>query len=187
MEQQRLVQISKTMSKALRHKPESLGLNPTISGWVGVDTLLAALNRKGFGISRAELEEVVAKNDKQRFSFDQQKENIRANQGHSIEVNLGLSPLEPPEFLFHGTTSQALGLVLELGLQRMKRHHVHLSLDTQTALRVGNRHGKAVLLRIKALEMYRQGYDFFCSENGVWLADEVPPRFLEVINPVVSR
>jgi putative RNA 2'-phosphotransferase len=181
MEHQRLVQISKTISKALRHKPESLGLKPTLSGWVEVNALLNALKQKGLGLSFAELEEVVTKNDKQRFSFDQSKQHIRANQGHSIAVDLGLTPLEPPKVLYHGTTQAALSSVLETGLQRMSRHHVHLSPDTQTALRVGSRHGKAVILQVAAGEMHQLGLAFFCSDNGVWLTDAVPPRFLQVL------
>ncbi len=181
MENQRLIQISKTMSKALRHKPERLGLALSVSGWVAVDSLLSALNRKGFTLTRAELEEVVQKNDKQRFAFDQTKENIRASQGHSVPVELGLTPLEPPEILFHGTTAQALTAILESGLERMQRHHVHLSAETQTAHKVGSRHGKAVILKVRALEMHRTGHKFYCSDNGVWLADVVPPRFLEVL------
>ncbi|MEY4529445.1 MAG: hypothetical protein RLZZ156_166 [Deinococcota bacterium] len=181
MENNRLVQISKTMSKALRHKPQSLGLQLSISGWVAVDALLEAFNRKGFSLSRAELEEVVAKNDKQRFTFDQTKENIRASQGHSVTVELDLIPLEPPEFLFHGTTAQSLTAILETGLNKMRRHHVHLSIDTQTAHKVGSRHGKAIILKVHALEMHRAGHAFYCSENGVWLADTVLPKFLEVL------
>ena len=180
MENNRIVQISKTMSKALRHKPQSLGLQLSLSGWVAVDTLLEAFNRKGFGITRAELEEVVAKNDKQRFAFDEHKQNIRASQGHSVPIELGLVPLEPPEFLFHGTTAQSIPAILESGLDKMRRHHVHLSIDTQTALKVGSRHGKAVILKVHALEMHRAGHAFYCSANGVWLANSVPPKFLEL-------
>jgi putative RNA 2'-phosphotransferase len=181
MEQQQLVQISNTISKALRHKPESLGLKPTVSGWVKVDALLAALGRKGFGLSFAELEEVVTTNDKQRFSFDETKQNIRANQGHSIAVDLGLVSLEPPKVLYHGTTQGALSSILEMGLDRMRRHHVHLSPDTQTAFRVGSRHGKAVVLEVAAFEMHQQGFVFYRSENNVWLTDAVPPAFLSVL------
>jgi putative RNA 2'-phosphotransferase len=181
MEQQVLIRISKTIAKALRHKPESLGLKPTLSGWVAVDDLLHALKHKNMPVSRAELEQVVAQNDKQRFSFDASGQNIRANQGHSIAVDLGLIALEPPELLYHGTTQSALPSILETGLARMNRHHVHLSKDTQTALRVGSRHGKAVILQIAALEMHQQGIEFFCSDNGVWLTDAVPPEYLRCL------
>jgi putative RNA 2'-phosphotransferase len=181
VENTRLVQISKTIAKALRHKPERLGIKLSVSGWTDVSDLLNALERKGFTLSRAELEEVVAQNDKQRFSFDQSGQHIRANQGHSIAVDLGLTPLEPPEVLYHGTTQAALSSILEIGLQRMSRHHVHLSPDTQTALRVGSRRGKPVLLEVMALKMHRQGVVFFCSDNGVWLTDAVPTEFLTVL------
>ncbi len=181
MENNRVVQISKTMSKALRHKPESLGLKLSESGWVSVNALLTALNRKGFNVTRAELEQVVALNDKQRFAFDDNQENIRASQGHSVPVELGLVRLEPPEILFHGTTAQSLTAILEIGLNKMRRHHVHLSADTQTAHRVGSRHGKAIILKVQALEMHRAGHEFYCSENGVWLVDAVAPKFLEVM------
>ncbi len=180
MENNRVVQISKTMSKALRHKPESLGLKLEEAGWVAVDALLTALNRKGFTISRAELNDVVRLNDKQRFSFDTSGSKIRANQGHSVEVDLALIPLEPPELLFHGTTIGSVASILETGLQRMNRHHVHLSKDLETAFRVGSRHGKPVILHIRALEMHNAGHQFYCSENGVWLVDAVPTEFLEV-------
>jgi putative RNA 2'-phosphotransferase len=181
MENNRVVQISKTMSKALRHKPESLGLKLSESGWVSVNALLAALNRKGFTLTRAELEAVVALNDKQRFAFDHNQENIRASQGHSVPVELGLIALEPPEILFHGTTQGAIAFILESGLEKMRRHHVHLSADTQTAHRVGSRHGKAIILKVQALEMHRTGHEFFCSQNGVWLVNAVAPQFLEVL------
>jgi putative RNA 2'-phosphotransferase len=181
MEPQRLVQISKTLSKTLRHKPERLGLKLSVSGWVSVQDLLQALERKGFVLSHSELEQVVLQNDKQRFSFDASKQNIRANQGHSIAVDLGLTPLEPPAVLYHGTTHGNLPSILETGLTRMRRHHVHLSPDTQTALKVGSRHGKPVILEVAALEMHQTGLVFFCSENGVWLTDSVPPAFLRVL------
>jgi putative RNA 2'-phosphotransferase len=151
MDHQTLVRISKAVAKTLRHKPERLGLTLEPGGWVKVDTLLHAFDSQGFALTRAELEEVVAKNDKQRFSFDETKTRIRANQGHSVEVDLELEPREPPEVLYHGTTTAALESILETGLQRMKRHHVHLSPDTETAHRVGSRHGKAVILRVEAL------------------------------------
>ncbi len=175
----RLVQISKTLSQHLRHKPQSLGLNLETSGWVQVDALLEAQARKGFSLSREELEKVVTQNDKQRFSFDPTRTRIRANQGHSVEVDLELTVFEPPETLYHGTNDAALEAIFRGGLQRMSRHHVHLSPDTQTAVRVGSRRGKAVILRVRALEMHRAGFVFYRSDNGVWLTDHVPPAYLE--------
>ena len=112
------------------------------------------------------------------FAFDETGTRIRASQGHSVSVDLGLIALEPPELLFHGTTSAALDSVMATGLQRMRRHHVHLSVDTDTAQRVGSRHGKAVILRVAALKMHEAGHVFYRSANGVWLTDHVPPAFL---------
>ncbi len=180
METQQLKQLSKRLALHLRHEPASLGLTLESGGWVQVDDLLAALNHQGFAVTRAQLEEVVAKNDKQRFSFDPSGGRIRANQGHSVPVDLELQPLEPPAVLFHGTTSAALQSVLQTGLQRMKRHHVHLSPDVETAHRVGSRHGKAVILRVNAGVMSKAGLVFYRSDNGVWLTDHVPGEFLEV-------
>jgi putative RNA 2'-phosphotransferase len=180
MDSQRLVQISKTVSKHLRHKPSALGLTLEPGGWVRVDALLEAFARKGFDLTRQELDEVVVKNDKQRFSFDPSRERIRANQGHSVEVDLGLEPTEPPETLYHGTAHANLGAILETGLVRMKRHHVHLSHDTETAHRVGSRHGKPVVLRVNAKAMRDAGFVFYRSENGVWLTEAVPAEYLSL-------
>ena len=178
MEKNQLVRISKTLSKHLRHDPRGIGLTLEAGGWVSADALLKALGRKGFTVTRSDLEEVLTHNDKQRFAFDETGTRIRANQGHSVSVDLGLVPLEPPELLFHGTTSAALDSVMATGLQRMRRHHVHLSVDTETAQRVGSRHGQAVILRVAALKMHEAGHTFYCSANGVWLTDHVPPAFL---------
>lgn len=175
-----LVHISKTLSKYLRHEPEALGLRLEPGGWVSVETLLNALERKGRRVTREELETVVAKNDKQRFSFDATRERIRANQGHSTPVDLELEPIEPPETLYHGTAKANLTAILETGLQRMNRHHVHLSHDTETAQRVGSRHRKPVVLRVNAKAMRDAGFVFYRSENGVWLTGTVPVEYLSL-------
>lgn len=175
-----LVHISKTLSKYLRHEPEALGLRLEPGGWVSVETLLNALERKGRRVTREELETVVAKNDKQRFSFDATRERIRANQGHSTPVDLELEPIEPPETLYHGTAKANLTAILETGLQRMNRHHVHLSHDTETAQSVGSRHGKPVVLRVNAKAMRDAGFVFYRSENGVWLTGTVPVEYLSL-------
>jgi putative RNA 2'-phosphotransferase len=180
MDSKQLVQISKMIAKTLRHKPESLGLKLERGGWISVDTLLAAFARRGYSLSKSELEEVVAKNDKRRFAFDDSGGRIRASQGHSVQVDLGLEPLEPPETLFHGTTEANLSSILESGLQRMKRHHVHLSADTETAYRVGSRHGKAVILTVNSKAMSEAGFVFYRSENDVWLTEAVPAKFLKL-------
>jgi putative RNA 2'-phosphotransferase len=143
-----------------------------------VDDLLAGCARKRFEITRAQLEEVVEKNDKQRFSFDETRTRIRANQGHSTDVDLQLVPQTPPDVLYHGTAETTLLVIRKDGLQRMSRHHVHLSTTVATATKVGSRHGTPVVLTVDAAAMHRAGIPFFCSENGVWLVDAVPPEYL---------
>jgi putative RNA 2'-phosphotransferase len=174
-----LVEISKFLSFVLRHKPQAIGITLDAEGWVAVDELLAAAVRHGQSITRQQLEEVVATNDKQRFSFSADGRLIRANQGHSIEVDLGLVPVEPPELLYHGTVARFLDSIREKGLVRGKRHHVHLSADRDTAARVGQRRGRPVVLVIEARCMRGDGHAFFQSENGVWLTEAVPPAYLQ--------
>ena len=173
MDDKRLVKLSRYLSKHLRHQPERLGLTLEPGGWVRVDDLLRAS-----GITREELGEVVARNDKQRYSFDESGERIRANQGHSVEVDLGLEPAEPPAVLFHGTAESNVTSILRDGLERRGRHHVHLSTDAETATRVGARHGRPVVLEIDAAAMAAAGHEFFVTANGVWLTDAVPARYL---------
>ena len=173
--------ISKRLSLHLRHEPQSLGLTLGEGGWVGVDALLAAFAKKYSPLTQEELEEVVRDNDKQRFSFDPTGTKIRANQGHSAQVDLQLEPQTPPEVLYHGTPAQSLSAVLAEGLKKMSRHHVHLSPDVETATRVGQRRDKPVILRVRAREMHQAGYVFYCSDNGVWLVDEVPAEWIEVV------
>lgn len=175
-----LVPISKTLARYLRHAPEEIGLRLEPGGWVNIAALLKALKQKGKIVTREKLEAVVAQNDKQRFSFDATRERIRANQGHSTPVDLGLEPTEPPETLYHGTAHANLAAILETGLLRMKRHHVHLSHDTETAHRVGSRHGKPVILTVRARAMRDAGFVFYRSENGVWLTDTVPAEYLSL-------
>jgi putative RNA 2'-phosphotransferase len=172
-----MVKLSKRMSKALRHDPGRVRLVLDPAGWVPVSALLAAL-----GASRADLDEVVSTNDKRRFTVERGPdgvERIRANQGHSVPVNLGLTALPPPARLYHGTGAAVLESIRATGLNRGGRHHVHLSADEPTARRVGARRGGAVvILTVDAASMARAGFEFFRSENGVWLTDEVPPEYL---------
>jgi putative RNA 2'-phosphotransferase len=170
-----ITRISKTLSYHLRHRSDALGITLEPGGWVRVDALLAALARNGTAISRAELDEVVARNSKQRFAFDAGGERIRANQGHSVDVDLELEPVEPPAVLFHGTSRRTLDAILRDGLRKMGRHHVHLSADT-----AGARHGAPVVLAVDAAAMHAAGHVFFLSANGVWLVDAVPPAFLRL-------
>jgi putative RNA 2'-phosphotransferase len=176
--ERRLVTVSKFLSKHLRHAPEALGLTLQPGGWVFVDDLLAASDRAGCAISYDELIECVETNDKQRFSFDDTGDRIRANQGHSVKVDLQLEEKEPPEVLYHGTVERFLASILAEGLKKGKRHHVHLSRDTETARKVGARRGKPVILQVDAGPMHRHGFRFFLSANGVWLTDTVPTEFL---------
>lgn len=178
MRQERLVKISKYLSRHLRHDPAGLGLALAHGGWVGVDELLAACARRGFPVSRDELDEVVARNDKRRFSFDETGGRIRANQGHSVEVDLQLERAAPPPVLYHGTAERAVGQILAGGLRRMRRHHVHLSADAESARRVGARHGRPVVFAVDAARMAAAGHEFYLSDNGVWLAECVPAEYL---------
>jgi putative RNA 2'-phosphotransferase len=181
MDSARIVKISKYLSKHLRHQPERIGIELSLGGWVEVEKLLAACKKHQFPISLQELEEVVANNDKKRFSFDETATLIRANQGHSVEVDLQLEPQVPPDTLFHGTGHKSVDSILEQGLVKMSRNHVHLSADIETAIKVGARHGKPVVLIVDAAKMYSQGIDFYCSDNGVWLVDSVAPEYLKKI------
>ena len=174
----RLVTVTKFLAKHLRHAPEALGLTLRPGGWVQVDDLLAASARIGFAVSYDELIECVETNDKKRFSFDDTGDLIRANQGHSVEVDLQLDEMEPPDVLFHGTGERFLASIMAEGLRKGQRHHVHLSRDVETARRVGARRGKPVILRVAARAMHGQGFKFFRSANGVWLTDSVPAVYL---------
>ncbi|TGE28596.1 RNA 2'-phosphotransferase [Hymenobacter metallicola] len=178
MDKNQLTRLSKFLSLHLRHQPQDLGLTLAEGGWVQVEELLAGAARRGVSISRAELEQVVTGNDKQRFAFDETGTRIRAQQGHSVEVDLQLPPASPPAVLFHGTVAAALPGIHQQGLQKMQRHHVHLSAQEHTAQRVGQRRGQPILLAIDAAAMQQAGFVFYESGNGVWLTDQVPPQYL---------
>lgn len=167
--------ISKSLSYVLRHRPDTIGIELDAAGWVDVEDLLAALARAGRKVSRDQLDEVVTTNDKQRFEFDADGQRIRARQGHSVQVDLGYPPSEPPELLYHGTADRNLASVRATGLSRAKRHAVHLSTEPKTAVAVGTRHGKPVVLTIRAGDMHRAGHVFARTGNDVWLTDAVPP------------
>jgi putative RNA 2'-phosphotransferase len=179
--QNRFVKISKFLSLVLRHQPERIDLKLDPAGWISVEELLEACRSHGFTVTIDELETVVAENDKQRFSFSDDGLRIRANQGHSISIELGYQPITPPEVLYHGTIERFLKSILESGLSKGKRHHVHLSANIDTAQKVGSRRGPPVILKVMSGRMQRDGYSFYCSNNGVWLTDKVPPEYLEVI------
>ncbi|MEH1868567.1 MAG: RNA 2'-phosphotransferase [Nostoc sp.] len=181
MSDSRLVKISKYLSKYLRHTPDAIGIKLAPGGWVAVDELITACAKNKFSITRQELEAVVESSEKQRFSFDSTGTLIRANQGHSVEVDLQLESAVPPDELYHGTGHKSVDSIMEAGLCKMSRHHVHLSKDIATAQTVGARHGKPVVFAISAATMYQAGYIFYCSDNGVWLVDQVPPEYLQKI------
>ena len=176
MDERRTVKVSKYLSKHLRHQPERIGLTLDESGWVEIDELLAATAAHNFRITREELDHVVASNDKKRFAVEGTR--IRASQGHSIEVELGLPPATPPAYLYHGTVARNLDAIRTEGLRPMNRHDVHLSPDRETATRVGARRGRPVVLSVDAGAMHRDGHVFHVSANGVWLTQAVPPRYL---------
>lgn len=175
---ERLVRVSKFLSKHLRHEPEALGLTLEPGGWVSIEALLSACETRRFPISRGELLEVVRDNSKQRFAIDEAADRIRANQGHSVEVDLQLEPAVPPDVLYHGTGARSTEVIEREGLKKMSRHHVHLSPDTETARRVGMRHGRPVIFAVDAAAMHAAGVPFYRSANGVWLVDAVPPSYL---------
>ena len=179
----RLVGISKLLSLILRHKPETVGLSLDEEGWADLDELLRRATAHGRTMSRADVERVVAENDKKRFALSADGRRIRAVQGHSLDVDLKWEPRRPPAVLFHGTASRFLTSIYDRGLVRGSRRHVHLSADEDTATRVGSRHGKPVVLRIDTAAMVEEGFLFFRSENGVWLTEHVPARFLSPPEP----
>lgn len=181
MDERRTVKVSKYLSKHLRHQPERIGLTLDEAGWVEIDTLIAAAATHGFRFTRDELDHVVATNDKRRFAVEGTR--IRASQGHSVEVDLGLSPAAPPACLYHGTIAGHLDAIRAEGLRPMNRHAVHLSPDRETATRVGARRGRPVVLAVDAGAMHRDGHVFQVSANGVWLTQAVPVRYLRFAEP----
>lgn len=163
--------LSKKLAYILRHAPQDAGVQLAAGGWVPLEPILRHLRA-----SREQIERIVAHCPKQRFSL--QGDQIRANQGHSVPVDLDLSSLEPPHYLYHGTYPAALSAIRRQGLRSMNRHHVHLSADRQTAMQVGRRRGIPVILTIQAKKMDSAGHLFYCSDNHVWLTDHVPVEFI---------
>jgi putative RNA 2'-phosphotransferase len=172
--------ISRFLSLVLRHEPEKIGITLDPHGWVSIETLLAALP---FPLDRARLDGLIRDNDKQRFAISSDGTKIRANQGHSVSVDLGLATSDPPEFLYHGTVEKFLPSILAQGLVKGDRHHVHLSANIETAQKVGDRRGSAIILVVAAQQMVADGHRFFVSENGVWLTDHVPASYLTRLPP----
>ena len=177
-----VVRTSKFMSLVLRHQPDILGLHLDAAGWTDVRILLERLNATGHPLTLDDLKHVVETNNKKRFAFDETGAKIRANQGHSINVELGYPPAQPPDVLYHGTSEDKLNRILEDGLDKRQRHHVHLYPDASQAKRVGFRHGKPVVLQINAKQMHEDEIKFYVSANGVWLTDYVAPRYINILN-----
>jgi putative RNA 2'-phosphotransferase len=181
MNEKRKTHISKFLSLVLRHKPEEIGLTLDENGWANVNDLLEQSAKANNNFTFEELEEVVETNDKKRFAFDETKSKIRASQGHSIKVDVGFEEKTPPAILYHGTAERNVKAILENGLKKMARHHVHLSSETETARNVGTRYGKPVIFKVDTAAMLAENFKFYVSANGVWLVEEVPPKFLEVL------
>lgn len=169
---------SKFLSLVLRHRPELIDLELDAGGWASTSELIEKLNENGYSCDFDSLKSIVETNNKQRYAFSPDFQKIRANQGHSLDIDLDLTAQVPPEILFHGTAVQNLPSIRLQGLLRGARHHVHLSAEVQTAVNVGGRHGKPVVLEVQAGEMQRCGFSFFKSENGVWLTEAVPANYL---------
>ena len=181
MDTKATTRLSKFLSQHLRHQPQAIGLTLQEGGWVNVSDLLAACATHGHPLTRDELEDLVEDNDKQRFAFDEAGQRLRAQQGHSVEVDLQLTPAAPPAVLYHGTVPAALPAIRQHGLQKMSRHHVHLSPDEATARRVGQRRGQPLLLAVDAAALHRAGGVFYRSGNGVWLVEAVPAQYLKEV------
>ncbi len=177
----RLTKISKYLSYHLRHHPEALDLELAPGGWVEVQALLKAARKQGFTISPQELEIVVAQNDKKRFAFDPSHTHIRANQGHSVPIDLQLEPQTPPAVLYHGTSEGAVAAILSHGLQKQSRHHVHLSVSLEPARQVGQRRGRPRVFQVDTAAMIQDHHTFYCTDNHVWLVDSVPPQYLILV------
>ncbi|WP_164103530.1 RNA 2'-phosphotransferase [Candidatus Laterigemmans baculatus] len=174
-----LVSTSKFLSLVLRHKPEVIGMQLDPEGWLEIDVLLAKANQHGHSLTLELLHEVVATNDKKRFSLSDDGLRIRANQGHSIAtVDLNLELASPPDVLYHGTVEAFLGRIRKHGLLKRSRNHVHLSADEITATKVGSRRGKPIVLAVAAARMHAAGHEFYLSANGVWLTEAVPAEYL---------
>lgn len=171
------VKLGRFLILVLRHDPHAAGITLDEHGWADVNELLAGVNRTGRKIDRVTLERIVRENNKQRYSFNGDGTKIRANQGHSLQVDVELKAAQPPKYLYHGTASRFLPAIQAEGIRKMSRQHVHLSGDFETAMAVGKRHGIPVVITIDAAAMARDGVEFYRSENGVWLCEHVEPKY----------
>jgi len=172
------IRVSKFMSLVLRHDPQKIGISLDGNGWADTNLLLKGMHKNGHKVTLDDLKEVVDTNDKKRFKFNDDFSKIRANQGHSVAVDVEMNEAVPPDVLYHGTATRFLSAIKDEGLISKSRLHVHLSSEKETAIKVGNRHGKPVVLTINATKMQTDGFIFYLSENGVWLVDAVPPEYI---------
>lgn len=170
--------ISKFLSLILRHQPETIQLKLDENGWADVGELITKSAKGRMYFTFEDLEEVVETNNKKRFAFNDDKTKIRASQGHSIDIDLALKIIQPPDFLYHGTAEANISSILEKGIEKRTRQHVHLSADKETATKVGMRHGKPFILTIRTKEMHKDGIPFYLSANGVWLTDFVDAKYI---------
>lgn len=178
MKPEQLIKISRNLSKWLRHKPEDIGITIGDGGWVEISDLIAKAKPK-FEITLEDIKTVVKDNDKQRFSLSEDFKKIKANQGHSFKVKIDFEKVVPPVILYHGTVEDFIPSIMKTGLTKQRRHHVHLSANIDTAKKVGSRRGKPVILEVDCKSMLKDGFQFYKSENGVYLIDEVPPKYLK--------
>jgi len=171
--------VSKLMSLVLRHDPSAAGISLDANGWADVGELLVGINKQQRApLTLDGLKEVVKTNDKKRFTFNADLTKIRANQGHSLHVDVELKKTLPPVILYHGTVGKYVQAILSEGLKPQSRLYVHLSPDKETAIKVGSRRGVPVILPVQAGRMSNDGFEFYLSENGVWLTKEVPPEYI---------
>jgi len=175
------IRLSKFLSLVLRHKPEAIGIALDEGGWTDVETLLQKAQAAGVPLTHEGLKNIVATNSKKRFVFNNAGDKIRARQGHSVQIDLGLAPQQPPDLLYHGTAQHNVAAILKQGLVNGKRQHVHLSADYKTAVQVGQRHGRPFVFEVAAGRMFQQGFLFYQSQNDVWLTGPVPAQYLTAV------
>ena len=179
-----LVKISRFLSLVLRHQPDLIGIQLDENGWTDIDALLERSNRHGISIDKEILNQIVATNSKKRFAVNENLDKIRASQGHSVIIELGYKSQQPPDILFHGTSEGSVRSIFETGIEKRSRQHVHLSNDMETAVLVGRRHGKPYVFKVSAGKMHNDNFEFYLSDNNVWLTEHVPPIYLITIHPV---
>jgi putative RNA 2'-phosphotransferase len=182
MSKKLLDETSKFLSYVLRHEPQAIGLTLDSEGWADIEALISGAARDGKSLDRSLIENVVANSDKKRFSISEDGQSIRAVQGHSTKgVALQLEEKQPPQTLYHGTATRFMDSINQQGLIPGSRHHVHLSAESATASAVGQRYGTVEILKVAALQMHEQGFKFYQAENGVWLTEQVPVRFISTL------